>query len=136
MRPLTTAVAVVAMAVFFISGFGEGRSSDNAQPAVTSATTGPCLLPAPDMRRRHKDLLFEERTKAVRQGDRNPEASLSRCITCHAVFDEAAQPIAYDDERHFCRACHLQVAVAPDCFTCHRSTPVMPVTPIQTGGTQ
>jgi predicted CXXCH cytochrome family protein len=75
------------------------------------------------MRRQHSRLLREERRMAVRYGKRNPGTSLGRCIACHAVFDAAGQPVAYDNERHFCRACHAKVAVAPDCFSCHRSTP-------------
>ena len=63
---------------------------------------------------------------AVRHGIRDPEASLTRCVACHAVHDEAGQPVSYEDERHFCRACHMQVAIAPDCFSCHLSTPMIP----------
>jgi hypothetical protein len=124
-RPLAVAAGllVVAAVVAAAPGSGAGRSPGADAAAVRTAEQGPCLLPAAEMRRRHMDLLYAERTRAVRQGLRNPEASLTRCVSCHAVLDAGGRPVAYQDERHFCHACHLRVAIAPDCFSCHRSTP-------------
>lgn len=126
-RPLAVVAGLLLMAAVAVAvpGSGAGRPPASDAVAVRTAGAGPCLLPAPEMRRRHMDLLYAERTRAVRQGLRNPEASLNRCVSCHAVLDAGGRPVPYQDERHFCRACHLQVAVAPDCFSCHRSTPVI-----------
>ncbi len=121
-----TGVAIMTIVALLAPGLSAGPSNLSEQSSVKTALPGPCLLPASEMRRKHKALLFEERTKAVRNGIRNPEASLTRCVACHAVHDEAGVAVAYEDERHFCRACHMRVAVAPDCFSCHRSTPMAP----------
>ena len=128
-RAATVAVVVMVAVLWLPGRSGEGSVPESA-PALETADSGPCLLPAPDMRRQHQALLFEEQKRAVRQGLRNAQHSLNRCVTCHAVSDQTGQPVSYEDTRHFCRACHLQVAVALDCFTCHRSTPL---TPGQTG---
>ena len=110
-------------------------AAGQVRPAVLaagSAAQGPCLLPAPQMRRSHMDLLYHERALAVRQGIRNPDARLERCVTCHVVRDASATPVSFEDRRHFCRTCHDQAAVGIDCFSCHRSTPA---TPVAIGGT-
>ncbi len=120
------AMAGLAFVVLLVPSLGETRSELGQPSAVKTALPGPCLLPASEMRRQHKGLLYEERTRAVRHGIRDPEASLTRCVACHAIHDEAGQPVTYEDERHFCRACHMQVAIAPDCFSCHLSTPMTP----------
>lgn len=120
------AMAGLAVVTLLVPGLTEGWSDQGQPSVIETALPGPCLLPAPEMRRQHKALLYEERTRAVRHGVRNPEASLTRCVACHAIHDEAGQPVSYEDERHFCRACHMQVAIAPDCFSCHRSTPMAP----------
>ena len=109
-------------------------AAGQVRPAVLaagSAAQGPCLLPAPQMRRSHMDLLYHERALAVRQGIRDPDARLQRCVTCHAVRDASGAPVSFDDQRHFCRSCHDQAAVGIDCFSCHRSTPA---TSVATGG--
>jgi hypothetical protein len=122
-RPAAAIAAAMAVAAAMLLAPGPGRgSSETPAAAVEAAQQEPCLLPPAEMRRRHRDLLLDERRMAVRHGKRNPEASLSRCIGCHAVF-AGGEPVPYDDERHFCRSCHAKVAVAPDCFSCHRSTP-------------
>ena len=126
-KPSVSVVGVLAVAVIFGPGLSMGGADPTAEAVVKTAEEGPCLLPRADMRRRHKALLFEEQELAVRHGQRNPEASLNRCVTCHAVLDDVGQVIPYEDERHFCRACHVQVAVALDCFSCHRSTPIAPL---------
>ena len=123
LKPLA-ALAGMALVVLLVPSLGETRTDLDQPSAVKTALPGPCLLPAPEMRRQHKGLLYEERTNAVRHGIRNPETSLTRCVACHAVHDEAGQPVTYEDERHFCRSCHMQVAIAPDCFSCHLSTPM------------
>ena len=119
---LVGAIGLAAIAVL-APDLTAGRSPETLEAAVTTAMDGPCLLPAPDMRRQHKSLLFNERTMVVRHGQRDPDASLNRCVTCHATFNAAGMAISYDDERHFCSSCHAEVAVKLDCFSCHRSTP-------------
>lgn len=121
------AIAVVAAAAFLAPALTAGQQTTIVAKAATdeatAATSGPCLLPSPDMRRQHKWLLFAERQAAVHEGRRNPAVSLERCVTCHVQVDAAGQPIDFADERHFCRGCHATVAIELDCFSCHRSTP-------------
>ena len=126
LKPAAGVAAVVVVAVLLVPGLSAGGSGPAVESPLKTAEKGPCLLPAPDMRRQHQALLFEEQEMAVRHGLRNPQNSLNRCVTCHAVSDDDGQPIPYQDERHFCRACHRQVAVSLDCFNCHRSTPLTP----------
>jgi len=74
-------------------------------------------------RRQHMEMMLHDRDRTVYDGDRDVTASLSGCFDCHAVKDEAGQPVVYQDKRHFCRTCHDYAAVKVDCFMCHRSTP-------------
>ena len=71
----------------------------------------------------HPRLLGHDRNLTVREGNRQVQASLKACMTCHAVKGDDGQPVSFEDPRHFCRVCHDFVAVRPDCFECHKSTP-------------
>ncbi len=115
------AAALLVLAPFAVASDRHGVGVDAA--TVATALEGPCLMPAPEMRRHHPALLAQERVRAVRRGQRNPRHSIERCVACHAIADASGDAIPHEDERHFCRACHLRVAVAADCFSCHRSTP-------------
>ncbi len=75
------------------------------------------------MRRHHMEMMRHARERTMREGDRKVTASLAACFDCHAVKDDAGQPVTYRNERHFCRTCHDYAAVRIDCFMCHRSTP-------------
>lgn len=74
-------------------------------------------------RRYHMVLMNHDRDLTVRDDEREIGASLAQCFECHTVNDAAGTPVTYQDERHFCRACHEFTAVRVDCFMCHRSTP-------------
>ncbi|MCB1330540.1 MAG: hypothetical protein KDK28_14400, partial [Maritimibacter sp.] len=78
----------------------------------------------------HMVYMLHDRNLTMRDGirDLGPEdheikASLAECFDCHAIMDEAGEPVTVADERHFCRVCHDYAAVEVDCFMCHRSTP-------------
>ena len=75
------------------------------------------------MRRRHMEMMRHDRDLTMHDGEREIEASLSKCFDCHSVKDEAGDYVTYESEKHFCRTCHDFVAVKVDCFMCHRSTP-------------
>lgn len=120
--PLAVCVAALVVVVLILRAANEAP----ALPATASAAAqGPCLRPAAEMRRVHHVLLKQERETAVREGRRDPQARIERCVTCHAVHDPSGVAVAADDSRHFCRSCHDQVAVRTDCFSCHRSTPAV-----------
>jgi predicted CXXCH cytochrome family protein len=118
--PLALGVVALAAAALVL------RAGNNAPalPATASAAAqGPCLRSAAEMRRIHPTLLKHERQAAVREGKRDPQARIERCVTCHVVRDASGAAVSAEDPRHFCRTCHDQVAVRIDCFSCHRSTP-------------
>ncbi len=121
--PLAVGIAALVIAVLALRLANDARAS--LPSTEMAAARGPCLLPAEQMRRAHMDLLLHERRVAVREGIRNPQASLERCVTCHATHDAAGISLSANDPRHFCRACHDQVAVRVDCFSCHRATPAI-----------
>jgi len=75
------------------------------------------------MRRYHMDLLRHDRDLTVHEGVRDETASLSGCITCHAVNGPDAKPVTIKNDQHFCRVCHDYAAVKIDCFQCHNSVP-------------
>lgn len=93
-------------------------------PEVPKATGEPHPEGNEYWRKNHPTLLLHDRDLALREGDRDIQASLGTCFTCHAVTDEATgEPVTIEDPRNFCRVCHDFAAVQVDCFTCHRSTP-------------
>ncbi len=118
--PLLAGLAVLAVTWILLWA---GQAAPELPDTAAAAETGSCVLPGPEMRVRHMDVLFEVRDEVVRDGRRNAEWALHGCIECHAVADAAGVPVGHDDPRHFCRSCHDQTAVAADCFSCHRATP-------------
>ena len=75
------------------------------------------------MRANHMKMLLHDRNLTMRLGDRDVEASLKACVTCHAQTGPDAVPIPVNEEGQFCAACHEFAAVRIDCFQCHRTTP-------------
>ena len=68
-------------------------------------------------------MLKHKRDLTVHEGDRQPEASLKECVSCHAVPGADGVPVTVADPKHFCRSCHDYAAVQIDCFECHASRP-------------
>ncbi len=69
------------------------------------------------------DYLNHDRDATTRLGDRDVDFSLKSCIDCHAVRGPDASFVTVESDAHFCRACHVYVAVKIDCFECHNSVP-------------
>lgn len=92
-------------------------------PAIPKATGDPHPEGNAYMRRWHMSMMLHDRDETMYNGVRPAHASIGQCFECHAVRDEAGTFVTYDDERHFCRACHDFASVKVDCFDCHRSTP-------------
>ncbi len=82
-----------------------------------------CVAEVDYMRRFHGDELRRQRDQTLRLGIRGGKYSLAGCLDCHAVKDAHAQPVGYDDPRHFCQSCHGYAAVRIDCFDCHSAKP-------------
>jgi len=71
----------------------------------------------------HPYLLRHDRNLTVHDGDRNVQASIAACVTCHAVNGPDSKPVTIASDQHFCRVCHEYAAVKIDCFQCHNSVP-------------
>lgn len=114
------------LSLVLILGAVQGASAEERSslwPEIPKATGAPHPEGNEYWRRNHMNLMRHDRDLTMRQGDRQIEASLKECFTCHAAKDEAGQVVTYESEKHFCRACHDFAAVKVDCFMCHRSTP-------------
>ncbi len=119
---LTTALVVMTV-VCIQTVLTHGDVQEIRQKLSKAAQTESCVEPTAYMRRNHMDLLKHKREQTMRQGIRTDKHRLTDCISCHADRDESGQYISVTAEEQFCRACHQAVAVKPDCFDCHRSTP-------------
>lgn len=120
--PLALGLATLVAAVLLLRAVNEAP----ALPATdVAAENGQCLRPASQMRRVHMHLLRHERDAAVREGLRDSQARLERCVACHAARDASGRFASANDPQHFCRSCHDQVAVRIDCFSCHQSRPAI-----------
>ncbi len=75
------------------------------------------------MRINHMNLMLHDRDQTLRFGDRDIKYSLKGCVACHVVTGADALPVAADNSKYFCAACHQYVAVTIDCFQCHNSKP-------------
>jgi len=104
-------------------GHGEAQERSSLLPDIPKATGEPHPEGNEFWRKNHMNLLRHDRDLTVRFGEREIEASLKGCVTCHAATDDAGQIVTYKSEQNFCRVCHDYVAVKIDCFMCHRSTP-------------
>jgi len=78
-----------------------------------------------DIRENHMNLLSHDRDATMRFGERDIEFSLKSCIDCHAVRGPDTSFVTVESDAHFCKACHVYVAVKIDCFECHNSRPDM-----------
>lgn len=116
-------VSVLLLMLAAASGPALAGDSRSVYPDIPRAT-GPAH---PEgnlfMRTNHMALLRHDRDLTMRQGQRDIGSSLKECVDCHAVNGPDAEPVGFDDDKHFCRVCHDYVAVKVDCFMCHNSKP-------------
>ena len=97
------------------SGFGAVAIPQPAKPELAAE----CVEPGDVMRREHMHLLDHQRERSVIDGERDGKYSLVACMDCHNPVDAAGQAPRYDDQQHFCSACHAYASVDIDCFECH-----------------
>lgn len=98
-------------------------AQDSLFPEIPKAIGEPHAEGNAYWRLNHPDLLQHDRDRTMRLGERDIDASLAQCVSCHAVNGPDAAPVTVESEQHFCRACHDYVAVKIDCFQCHNSVP-------------
>lgn len=82
-----------------------------------------CVEPLTEMRKNHMKFILHQRDDTMYKGIRTSKYALAECINCHVVPDQNGNYASYDEEEHFCNACHTYAAVNIDCFGCHRDTP-------------
>nr|WP_235062922.1 Hdr-like menaquinol oxidoreductase cytochrome c subunit [Paramagnetospirillum caucaseum] len=82
-----------------------------------------CIAANDVMRREHPDMLKHQRDDTLRLGIRGAKASLKACVECHAATSADGHAVPVDAPGQFCQSCHSYVAVKPDCFECHATTP-------------
>ncbi len=114
---------VAAVLIFAGLGLASAQAQSLFGPTVPKAVGAPHPEGNEFWRINHMDLLNHDRDQTMRLGDRDTNASLKECVACHAVDDEAGEPVGYESEEFICRVCHDYVAVKIDCFTCHQSKP-------------
>ena len=82
-----------------------------------------CVEPVTEMRKNHMKFILHQRDDTMYNGIRTSKYALAECINCHVTPDQNGNYAGYDQEEHFCNACHTYTAVNIDCFGCHRDTP-------------
>ena len=82
-----------------------------------------CVEPLDVMRKNHMEFILHQRDDTMYKGIRTSKYALAECINCHVVPDQNGNYASYNEEEHFCNACHTYAAVNIDCFGCHRDTP-------------
>ncbi len=127
-RASLRALAFVALIVLMGLGVGrafaaDGDASRTPVPHPPKGQGEHCVADTEFMRRNHMKMLLHERTETVHEGVRGGKFSLAGCVACHAVKGDDGKPVAFSDDRHFCRSCHSYAAVKIDCFECHASQP-------------
>ncbi len=82
-----------------------------------------CVEPVTEMRKNHMKFILHQRDDTMYKGIRTSKYALAECINCHVSPEQNGTYASYDEEEHFCNACHTYAAVNIDCFGCHRDTP-------------
>ncbi len=104
-------------------GLGSVQAGEAVEGSAKADKLDQCVAPTSDMRRNHFEMIKHQRDLTVRQGIRNRDDSLAKCVDCHARKDAAGTPVAIDSEGEWCAGCHEYVAVSIHCFSCHSSVP-------------
>ncbi len=99
------------------------KAGDEPEPLIPKGKGERCVEETGYMRRNHMELLKHQRDETLYKGIRTKRHSLQECIACHTVLGSNGRPVTIASPEHFCNVCHAYVAVTPDCFMCHASTP-------------
>ena len=119
-----SSISILAgMLLGLMSVLGCVQAGDAVEGSAKADKLDQCVAPTPDMRRNHFEMIKHQRDLTVRQGIRNRDDSLAKCVDCHARKDAAGTSVSIDSEGEWCAGCHEYVAVSIDCFSCHSSVP-------------
>jgi len=94
--------------VYSFFSYGFVQDSQDSKPFLErpDAKFENCVKETDYMRRHHWEVLRAVREEFVRYGKRG-EISLHNCKNCHT------------SRERFCKQCHSEVSMAPDCYGCH-----------------
>lgn len=123
---LLAAFALAGCALGVAAAEGAHGGERTPQPTIViDKSSGQCVAPPAEMRRRHPEMLKHQRDRTLRQGVRGEPVSLNACIECHASRTTGS---VIGSDQNFCQSCHSYVAVKLDCFECHQAAPRARVT--------
>ena len=119
--------AAIGMAAVTNAAAGANRP----EPEIAQAKGEKCIKDDAYMIRHHMDMLKHQRDDTMRRGIRSGDASLKRCMECHA-----GEHIAGGKTKTDCDSCHAYAAVKLDCWDCHAKQAAKPKqTPAQASQT-
>lgn len=108
--------ALVVLSAAALPLGAQAQAQAPSGPMLDAPRGDKCILPGPQMRRLHPELLRHQRDRTVRLGERGAQVVLRECIDCHA---NAVDGSVLGGASHFCQGCHEYVGVRLDCFECH-----------------
>ena len=109
--------AALAMAAVTTAAAGVNKP----EPVIAQAKAEHCIKDDAYMIRHHPDMLKHQRDDTMRRGIRAGDASLKRCMECHA-----GEPVAGGHTKTDCDTCHAYASVKLDCWDCHAKKPAKP----------
>lgn len=123
-RLLSAALLAVGAALSVVGAAAAGSPGDFVLPGSQAAIGGGgCVEDTEFMRRNHFEVIRHQRDETVYGGIRSTKHSLSGCVSCHVVHDQAGAPVPINGQGQFCAACHAYTAVKMNCFDCHATVP-------------
>lgn len=126
MRDRPAILAALALLIVILTApfwYGAWAHTGRVPLALPPAKGAHCIRPTEWMLKNHMKLLMRERYEVVHEGIRNKSESLPACIGCHvSKLADGTYPSATSPQ-FFCNACHQQVGVRIDCFSCHTNLP-------------
>lgn len=120
-RAILTGLVIFLVLITFPIWYNVGKTAAAPEisldtPVIRQLATKECVEGTSFMRARHKQLLENWRTWAIRDGQRIYSSSNGKeyeisleltCLKCHS------------NKEQFCDRCHSTAAVKPDCWNCH-----------------
>jgi len=126
-KKIIAGVVIFLILVTIPAWYTVAAGGDTAAPEPQIVTEeDQCIESAEYMKDNHMKLLDDWRWSVVREGDRTYTSSEGKqwkislrdsCMECHP------------NKADFCDRCHNYASVTPDCWDCHVSPDVVPVSP-------
>ncbi len=105
---IVAVIALVMISPFIVAAasgnLGDAPLKPDLDPGIKEDAGDVCVRDTEFMRMNHMQLLKDERTQAVRHGERTDKDSIKKCFSCH-------------EYEKFCEKCHEYNSVQPGCFS-------------------